>query len=41
MTSPPQLSLVETRIHVPDYAGHNDRVTVEDQLLPGIIQDPA
>jgi hypothetical protein len=39
--SPPQLLLVETRIHPPDYAGPSDAVTVENALLPGIIGDPA
>jgi hypothetical protein len=41
MTSPPQLSLVETRIQRPDYAGSSDAVTVDDAALPGIITHPA
>jgi hypothetical protein len=41
MTSPPQLSLVETRIRRPDYAGYNDSITVDDAALPGIITHPA
>jgi len=44
MTSPPQLSLVETRIPCPDYAGYNDRITVDAHCstrhnhAPGIMQ---
>jgi hypothetical protein len=41
MTSPPQLSLVETRIRRPDYAGYNDRVIVDATALPGITTHPA
>jgi hypothetical protein len=41
MTSPPQLSLVETRIPCPDYAGYNDRITVHAAALPGITTHPA
>jgi hypothetical protein len=41
MTSPLQLSLVETGIRRPDYAGCNERITVEPARLPGIITHPA
>jgi hypothetical protein len=41
MTSPPQLSLVETRIQCPDYAGYSEGITVGASALPGIITDPA
>jgi hypothetical protein len=41
MTSPPQLLLVETRIRRPDYAGYDERITVEPASLPGIITHPA
>jgi hypothetical protein len=41
MTSPPQLSLVETRIQRPDYAGQKECITVGVGGLPGIIGDPA
>jgi hypothetical protein len=30
-----------SRIHLPDYAGSGDLVTVERAALPGIIENPA
>jgi hypothetical protein len=39
--SPPQLSLVETRIQCPDYAGYNNRITDDVAALPGITKHPA
>ena len=41
MMSPPQLSLVETRIQYADCAGSNERITVDAAALPGITTHPA